>query len=48
MKAIVLEEVVQRDCGVSISEIPQKLVHITCSVAHAFKFFSLMQMDEDF
>lgn len=48
MKVTVLEEVVQGDCGVSISEFSQKLVHITCSVAHAFKFFSLMQRDEDF
>lgn len=48
MKVAVLEEVFQGDCGVSISEVSQKLVYITCSVAHAFKFFSLMQRNENF
>lgn len=48
VKATDLEKVVQGDCDVSIPEIPQKLVHVTCSVAHDFKFFSLKQRDEDF
>lgn len=48
VKATDMEKVVQGDCGASIPEISQKLVHVTCSVAQDFKCFSLIQRDEDF